>query len=113
MNMRSDTEVNLARDSGLPTRWKTISLLCGALFSPLAVFSACAWLAYVVPHGLAPVAASAALAASVVAGLPFVLALPVSRRARAVLTVMYLPVSAGVVFLYSLYFVCAVFGDCV
>jgi len=45
-------------------------------------------------------------------GLVFVLLLPCSRRLRILTAVLYLPVMIGVLFLYTICFVCAVCGDC-
>ncbi len=52
-----------------------------------------------------------ALAASCVAAAAFVALLPVQRVLRTVLAILYLPLSAILLFFYGFYFVGMVFGD--
>jgi len=52
------------------------------------------------------------MALSVIVGICCLWQLPMSISARVWLALDYVPVSAGVLMFYSLFFVCTVFGDC-
>jgi hypothetical protein len=54
----------------------------------------------------------AELALSMIVGLFCLWRLPASTKQRVLLTVVFVPVSVGALFYYSLWFVCIVFGDC-
>jgi hypothetical protein len=54
----------------------------------------------------------AGVALAIAVGLCCLWRLPVTIAARLWFTVAYVPVGAGLLLMYSLFFVCVVFGDC-
>lgn len=84
------------------------------LVAPFVVTTAYLWLSrtYDLWNWHTGTADFLALGASIAAGLVGVIVLPMGRVSRAVFAVVYIPVSACVLILWSLSYVCGVFGAC-
>src|SRR5690606_13218896 len=84
------------------------------IVAPLVVTTAYLWLSrtYDLWSWHTGAADFLALGASIAAGLVGVLVLPMGRVSRAVFAVVYVPVAACVLILWSLSYVCGVFGAC-
>ncbi len=91
---------------------RTVTWLLGAAFAPVFVMSA-ALCVLRRPSLNGPGWGYAAVAVSIAAGLCCLWRLPssISILSRTWLTVLYVPVVAGLLLLYSLLFVGVVFGD--
>jgi len=83
--------------------------ILGVVFAPLIVVT----IGIRLIHGYESAAwAYGTLALSTGAGLLCLWSLPISKRSRIWLSIVYVPVAAALLVYYSLIFACAVFGDC-
>ena len=92
-----------------PLRWVLAS--AGAILGPFVLMSVYLLLAEVAGERL-PNLYLPALCLSVLGGVLCVLMLPTGPGLREAMVIVYVPLYAALLFVYSLFFVCAVFGDC-
>jgi hypothetical protein len=88
------------------------SWLAAAIIAPFILMSVEAWLNYHFKFVGAVWWGYAELALPVIVGLFCLWQLPVSKMKRAILTIVFVPVSIGALIYYALIFACVVFGDC-
>jgi hypothetical protein len=91
---------------------KTVLLVLGIICCPLLLCSAFIALSRCLPPFPSGAVEVFGLTVSVVSGLPFIFALPIPKKVRIALSVVYVPTVFVLIMFYTLEFVCSVYGDC-